>query len=492
MIYRLGISIALGAIAVLGYAPFYFYPATILALAGLFWLIDSATNPRDAAWLGLSFGAGLFGVGISWLYISLHTFGEMPMLLAILSTAAVCGFVALFPAATAWLAARCFPSQNLMALPLLWAFLEWVRSWIFTGFPWLTVGYSQVPYSPLAGLAPVIGVYGVSLATATCAALIAATIAKKLILKKMTLWLLAFWLTGSALKHVEWSQPQGTPLTFSLLQGNIAQSLKWEKDELPRTLQTYMEMTLASRSKLIVLPEIALPQLPENLPKNYLETLSQHAAAQKGNILVGVPQSATKDGEIVYFNAVISIGTDPSQNYQKSHLVPFGEFIPFKSLIGWIYDDILHIPLADMERGTLHPQPMNLSGQKVALNICYEDVFGEEIIRQLPQATMLVNVSNDAWYGESLAAEQHLQMSQARALETARAVLRSTNTGVTAVIGRDGRVLAQLPQFTQASLEGQVQGYQGATPYVRWGNWLVIGLILLGLGILWYRNKSTL
>lgn len=478
------IAISLGAFAVLGYAPFYFYPATLLGLAGLFWLIESSPSPKHSAWLGLSFGAGLFGVGISWLYISLHDFGEMPMLLAALATAAVCGFVALFPAAVAWLGARHFPAQKLMALPLLWALLEWVRSWIFTGFPWLTVGYSQVPYSPLAGLAPVVGVYGVSLATAACAALIAAAFCKKISTKKMGLWLLVFWLSGSALKHVEWSAPQGKPLSFSLLQGNISQSLKWQKDELPHTLQTYLDMVLASHTQLIVIPEMALPQLAENLPENYLNTLAQHAAAQSGNVLVGIPQSTRKDGETVYFNAVISMGEAPNQSYQKSHLVPFGEFIPFKSLIGWIYNDILHIPLADLERGTTSPQPMNLSGQKVALNICYEDVFGEEIIRQLPAATLLVNVSNDAWYGESLAAEQHLQMSQTRALETARAVLRSTNTGVTAVIGRDGRVLAALPQFTQAALEGQVQGYQGATPYVRWGNWVLISLILIGLGVL--------
>ncbi|MFM9912004.1 MAG: apolipoprotein N-acyltransferase [Methylophilaceae bacterium] len=490
MVNRLGISIALGAFAVLGYAPFYFYPATILALAGLFWLVDSAATPRHATWLGLAFGAGLFGVGISWLYISLHDFGEMPMLLAALATAALCGFVALFPMMTAWLATRYFPNKKLFALPLLLALLEWVRSWIFTGFPWLTVGYSQVPYSPLAGLAPVVGVYGVSLATAACAALIAAAVAKKISVKKMGLWLLVFWVGGSALKHVEWSTPFGKPLTFSLLQGNISQSLKWQKDELPHTLQIYLDMVLASRTQLIVIPEMALPQLAENLPNNYLGSMAQHAAAQGGNVLIGIPESAAKNGETVYFNSVISLGSAPSQSYQKSHLVPFGEFIPFKSLIGWIYDDVLHIPLADLERGTLQPQPMNLSGQKVALNICYEDVFGEEIIRQLPAATLLVNVSNDAWYGESLAAEQHLQMSQTRALETARAVLRSTNTGVSAVIDRDGRVLAQLPQFTQAALEGQVQGYQGVTPYVMWGNWALISFVLIGLGVLRRRKYS--
>ena len=484
-------SLLLGTGAVLSFAPFYFYPASILAMAGLFWLIDHAQTPRQAALLGLSFGAGIYGLGISWLYISLHVFGEMPALLAALATAAVCLFVALFPALVAWLAKRFYPTSMLFALPLLWALLEWVRSWIFTGFPWLSIGYSQVPYSPLAGWAPILGVYGVSLLSACCAALIAGAYSSKISAKKMAYGLLVFWLTGSALKHISWSTPVETPLKFSLLQGNISQSLKWQKDELPHTLQTYLDMALASHAQLIVIPEMALPQLPENLPENYLNMLAQHAAAQHGNILVGIPESARKEGETVYFNSVISLGRDASQSYQKSHLVPFGEFIPLKPLIGWIYRDILNIPLADLERGSSHPQAMSLGRQKVALNICYEDVFGEEIIRQLPQATLLVNVSNDAWYGDSLAAEQHLQMSQTRALETGRMVLRATNTGVTAAIDTDGRVLAQLPQFTRASLDGQIQGYQGTTPYVFWGNWPIITILLILLGILRRSNRMS-
>ncbi|MCX7628471.1 MAG: apolipoprotein N-acyltransferase [Methylophilaceae bacterium] len=487
---RHGAALLLGAASVFGYAPFYLYPLTLLALAGLFRLWHDATTPAMAAWLGFGFGLGLFGTGVSWIYISLHDFGGMPMLPAAFATALFCAFLALFPALVGYLAVRVFPRQRAVAIPLIWAAMEWGREWILTGFPWLAVGYSQIPYSPLSGIAPVFGIHGVSLATAACAAVIAAWLAGRLAAKRLLLLLGSFWLIGSALLHVEWSTPQGPPLSFSLLQGNIAQDLKWREDMLQHTLHTYQKMVQASRAKLIVLPEMAFPVLLENLPQGYLDALAHHARSLGGNLLVGVPEAARHNGTTLYFNSMLSYGTAPTQVYRKSHLVPFGEFIPFKPVFGWIYRELLHIPLADLAPGSKNPTPMTLSGQKVALNICYEDVFGNEIIRQLPEATLLVNVSNDAWYGNSLAAHQHLQMSQARALETSRVMLRATNTGATAAIGRDGRVIAELPHFTTAALEGEAQGYVGATPYVRWGNVPAISLIFLALGVLWGRRNK--
>ena len=484
------VAILLGGLAVLGYAPFYFYPATILALAGLFYLWRNAASARRMAALGFAFGLGLFGTGVSWIYISLHDFGGMPMLLAAFATAAFCAFIALFPALAGWVLGKFPPATRHLATPLLWVAQEWVRGWIFTGFPWLAVGYSQVPYSPLAGFAPLFGIYGVSLLTALCATLIAGTFSGQIGKKQLALWLLGFWLCGATLKHIAWSEPHGVPVRFSLLQGNIAQDLKWREDELQHTLQTYQQMVLASHAQLIVLPEMAFPLLLEDLPDGYLDTLTQHARAQGGDLLVGVPEIQRDASTSRYYNSMLSYGTAPTQTYRKSHLVPFGEFIPFKPLIGWIYRELLHIPLADLTSGERNQPPMALAGQRVAVNICYEDVFGEEIVRPLPEATLLINASNDAWYGTSLAAHQHLQMSQARALETARMMLRATNTGATAVIDRDGRVLAEVPHFTLATLDGEAQGYTGTTPYVRWGNIPIISLIFLVLGVLWRRKKQ--
>lgn len=440
--------------------------------------------------LGLVFGMGLFGTGVSWIYVSLHDFGGMPMPAAIFATTAFCAFISLLPMAAGWGLGKYFPAARLQAAPLLWAAQEWVRGWIFTGFPWLAVGYSQVPYSPLAGFAPVFGVYGVSLLAAAVAAIIAATLSGQLTKQRLALWLLGFWLAGAGFKHIEWSHPDGPPVSFSLLQGNISQDLKWREDEIVHTLQTYRQMVLASHAKLIVLPEMAFPVLLDDLPKSYLDSLIDHARTQGGDILIGVPEAQREDGEIHYYNSMLSYGIAPTQTYRKFHLVPFGEFIPFKPLFGWIYQELLHIPLTDLASGEKRQTPMALSGQKIAMNICYEDVFGEEIIRPLPEATLLINVSNDAWYGDSFAAYQHLQMSQTRALETARMVLRSTNTGATAVINREGHVIAQAPHFKQASLDGTAQGYAGTTPYVRWGNIPAIGLIFLLLGVLWVRKKK--
>ncbi|HEY8084741.1 MAG TPA: apolipoprotein N-acyltransferase [Methylophilaceae bacterium] len=472
----------LGAATVLGFAPFYIYPIPIATIAGLFLLWQRSTTPKQAAWLGLIFGLGLFNTGIYWIYISLHDFGGMPFWMAAIATFTLNAFLALFPAMVGWLSKR--NRYLLMTAPLLWVLSEWVRSWIFTGFPWLAVGYSQIPYSPLAGFAPLFGAYGVSLLVAVAASALVFWSAKR---RRLVLFLLVLWVAGSILKHVEWSEPYHPPISVALLQGNIAQDMKWQPEIAQQTMDQYLSMAQDSQAQLIVMPETALPTLVQQLPAQYIEQLKQHALQQHGDILFGAVEQENND----YYNSIVSVGSAPTQVYRKSHLVPFGEFIPLKGIFGWIYRDWLNIPLTDMSRGDIHQKPLNVAGQRVAVNICYEDVFGEEIIRQLPQATLLVNVSNDAWYGESLAADQHLQMSQTRAMETARMVLRSTNTGATAVINREGRVVAQLPHFTTAVLTAQAQGYTGATPYTRWGNWPIISFILIGLGILWSRKRTT-
>lgn len=473
----------LGVIAVFGFAPFYLYPATILALACLFYLWERVDTPKEAAWLGFFFGLGFFIAGIYWIYISLHIYGGMPPLGAAFATFCLCAFVALFPAAVGWLGKR--SGTLLISAPLLWALAEWVRSWIFTGFPWLTVGYSQVPNGPLAGFAPVIGIYGVSLATALFASLLAAW-PNKAIRRSLVLSLLLLWVSGSLLKMVEWSKPAGEPISVALLQGNITQDLKWQEGELERTMDKYLAMVEESKAKLTVLPETALPMLAQQIPDDYLAALQNQAKANQGDLLLGAVEFENDQ----FYNSMLSVGSSPMQAYRKSHLVPFGEFIPLKQVFGWVYRDWLHIPLTDLSRGGFDQRPLAIAGQKVAVNICYEDVFGEEIILQLPEATLLVNTSNDAWYGESLAAYQHLQMSQARALETGRMMLRATNTGATAIIDRHGELVAHAPHFSTETLEGTAQGYTGSTPYVRLGNWPFILFSLLMLALLWGRKKK--
>ncbi len=486
----------LGALAVAGFAPYYLYPITIASLIGLFYLWQKANTVKQAAILGFMYGLGLFGVGIYWIYISLHDFGGMPWWMASFSTLVLCAFLSLFPAIVGALSKRI--NYSLLNIPVFWALSEWIRSWIFTGFPWLTVGYSQVPHSPLMGYLPLIGVYGVSFILTFVAGLIAYWFAKP---KQSLMWkrfviamLVCIWIGGSLLKFVEWTHPTNNATSVALLQGNISQDIKWSPETAAQTLKTYLQMALASQAKLIIMPETALPMLANQIPSDYMQALKNHALKNQGDILIGAVESvagATKSDPDQYFNSMLSIGSANTQTYRKSHLVPFGEFIPLKQIFGWIYRDWLNIPLSDLSRGSLAQQPMNVAGQKVAVNICYEDVFGEEIIRQLPRATLLVNVSNDAWYGQSLAAYQHIQFSQARAIETGRVMLRATNTGATAMIDPHGEIVAHAPHFSKTTLNVNAQGYIGTTPYVRWGNWpLITWLIIVTIGLLINRFRN--
>jgi len=482
------LALLLGFISITGYAPFYLFPATPLALAGLFYLVYKTVSPKQAAIVTYSFSLGFFCAGVSWIYVSLHDFGGMPLWMAGFATFAFCAFLALFPALAGWLSKK--TRHVLIAAPIFWVLAEWLRSWIFTGFPWLNVGYSQVPYSPLAGFTPILGVYGLSLLTALSASLLLLLI-NKATRRKAALVLFVLWLSGGLLKWVPWTQASGAPISVALLQGNISQDIKWDAAQVQRTLDQYYSLAIQSSAKLIVMPETALPMLVNEVPANYLDLLKVHAQQNQGDMLIGAVEYENEQ----YYNSMLSYGSQQTQSYRKFHLVPFGEFIPLKQVFGWIYRDWLNIPLTDLSRGDSHAQPMNIAGQKVAVDICYEDVFGEEIIHQLPAATLLVNASNDAWYGQSLASYQHLQMSQMRAMETGRMMLRATNTGATAIINRDGTIVSTLAHFTSGRLEGQAQGYIGSTPYVRFGNGptliiLFSVLIYFGLALLWGRKKK--
>ena len=482
------ISFVAGALAVGGFAPLQAYPLPVLALAVLFALLARTSNSRAGFLIGLAFGLGLFGAGVSWIYISLSVYGNMMAWLAALATLLFCLVLALFPAVVGALQARCAEDRTtrlLLVLPALWVLLEWTRGWLFTGFPWLAMGYSQVPHSPLAGFAPLLGVYGVSLLMAMAAGLLVWT-AQAWRNRVHLLWgvcgLAALLVSSQALRQIDWTTPVGKPTSVALLQGNIPQDLKWQPEKVVDTLLLYARMAEAHPAQLIVMPETALPLFESELPAEYRERLDAIGRSNGGDVLAGLATGSIYGD---YFNSVMSFGSAPGQTYHKVHLVPFGEFIPFKPLWGWVVK-VLHIPLSDFARGSTEQQPMNIGGQRVAANICYEDVFGEEIIRQLPEATVLVNMSNLAWFGDSLSPWQHAQISQMRALETGRMMLRATNTGVTAIIDEKGHQLAFLPLFTEGVLKGDIQGYAGATPYVLWGNLpvLVVCFGLLGFAVL--------
>lgn len=478
-----------GAVAVLGFPPAGFFPAALLALSVLIHLWSGAASPRAAFRLGFFFGLGLYGAGVSWVYVSLHRYGAMPMPLAALATLGFCAFLALFPALAGWVqahiardAATAAMPRAVLLIPAAWVLLEWPLSWFLTGFPWLALGYTAID-SPLSGLAPLGGVYAVSLAAAVAAGLAwCFALGHR---RWIAVGALALLLGGSyALRSVEWTAPVGEPLRVALVQGNVPQEMKFDPGRYERTLDTYARLAEESRARLIVLPETAVPRFLDLVDPAYLQRLKAAATRNNGDLLLGVPVR-TAPGE--YLNSVISLGTSPAARYDKTHLVPFGEFVP--PGFGWIVR-VLSIPLADFARGAPGQRPMAVAGQRVAVNVCYEDAYGFEILRQLPEATLLVNVSNVAWFGDSLAPAQHLQIARMRALETGRVYLTASNTGITAAVWPDASVRERMPQFVRGTIEFEARGYGGATPYVRYGDWPAVLLALLALAFVALRGRS--
>jgi len=461
-------ALAAGAAAVLGFSPADLPVFTFGALAVLthFWV--RAPSPRAAFCVGLAFGCGFFLAGVSWVYVSLHRFGGMPAPLAALATLGFCAFLALFPALAGWAQAKL---RAPLAIPALWTLGEWLRGSILTGFPWLSAGYAAID-TPLAGYAPLGGVYLMSLAAMSAAGLL------WLIAANRARWYAAagfalIGIAGAALQHAEWTAPAGSPLSVGLLQGNVSQDLKFDPARYERTLHTYARLAEGSRARLIVLPETAVPRFLDLVEPAYIERLKAAAVRNGGDLLLGIP---LRTGSGTYLNSVVSLGVSPPLAYDKTHLVPFGEFVPpgFRWVLG-----VLRIPLSDFSRGGALQRPMAVAGERVAVSICYEDAYGSEIARRLQGATLLVNASNVAWFGDSLAPGQHLQIARLRALENGRMMLAATNTGITAAIAADGTVIAQLPQFTEGRLEIQAQGRSGTTPYARFRDAPALALCMI-------------
>ncbi len=467
--YPVLVSAVLGAIAVAGFAPLEWFPLPVVSLALLFLQWRYAAIPSHAARTGFAWGLGFFLVGVSWVYVSLHDVGGMALPLAALATLLLCAYLALFPAASGYLFKRFAsgePWRDTLLLASIWTLSEWLRGTLLTGFPWLALGYSQTPPSPLAGYGALIGSYGIGFVLVLLAALSAFRWRPR-----TALFALALISFGFILRTVQWTEPSGKPLTVSLLQGNVAQSLKWDPARLDLSLDVYQRLVREHPAELIVLPETAIPLLYEQIPQTYLSRL-----AGDSSLLLG---AAARSGPEHYVNGAVAVDrSGPTGMYAKVHLVPFGEFVP--PGFAWFFD-LVRIPMTDFSPGPKLQPPLDIAGQKVGMNICFEDLFGEEIIRSMPQATLLVNLSNTAWFGHSLAQPQHLQIARMRALETGRSMLRATNTGMTAAIDADGSVTARLPPFTAAGLTVTVQGRSGTTPYSLVGNLAVLVLAFAAL-----------
>lgn len=474
-------AFVLGGLAVLAFAPFGFSPVILLSLGGLFALWLGETDRTASMKTGLWFGLGLFGVGVSWLFSSIYIYAEVFLPLAILLTFGFILYLSLFPALAGWLASylRVSPLWALMiGFPAIWSLTELFRGSFLDGYPFLLIGNTHL-HTWLDGFAPVFGVWGMSLAVAMSAGLLAAMIKYKQWIAG-SLLLMLLWVSGSALQKIEWVTPVGSPVEVALLQGNIPQDEKWLANQFVPTLKTYIGQTKRNLdADVIVWPETAVPAYYSIVEKGALRSFVQDAQLLNSDILVGVIDDNQQNDE--YYNAIVNV-RKPEDRYHKHHLVPFSEYFPlddaFKFLSG-----LFNIPYATFSEGSDNIRPIEAGGHPAGLSICFETAFGEELADLLPEARYMITVSNDAWFAYTLEPAQQLQDVQMRALELGREFARATNTGLTAIIDTKGRIKEQIDPYEAGVLRGQLQPYEGMTFYAEWKRLPILGVLLL-MGLL--------
>jgi apolipoprotein N-acyltransferase len=489
------LSLLAGAVLPFAFAPFEQFWIAPLSYAALFYAWRGVSS-RRAFGVGFAYGCASFGCGTYWIYIAVHDMGGAPIALAVALTVGLTLVLAAFVGAAGFIAARWFRTSGaaawLVTLPVLFVLTEWTRGWLFTGFGWLSAGYSQTD-SWLMGYAPLLGLHGMSWAVlaiagalVTLGVWVADTRSGRAPARVgaaaaagAAIALVGIFAGGAIAGSRAWTTPKEKTLSVALIQGAIAQDVKWKPEQLPGMLALYAGLTQQNLgTDLIVWPEAAVPTLVEYV-RPYLDGVRRAAEARDSTVLLGIlhrdPGAPPENAQ----NVLIAL-TEPPQTYIKRHLVPFGEYFPVPSFIrSWLR--LMNLPYNDILPATDDQPAIVVGDERVAITICYEDVFGSEQLQYLPNATLLVNVSNDAWFGDSIAPHQHLQIARLRAAEAGRWLLRATNTGVTAVIDPRGRVAQTVPQFEATVLKHTVQGYTGATPYVRWGNWFVIVTALAAL-----------
>lgn len=480
-----------GLLLPLAYAPFDLFWVAPLSYAALFY-VWSGLTPLKALWTGFAFGCTSFFVGVHWVYVSIHDFGSAHPFLAGTITVALVLFLACYVALTGWLAARWFPTEGsrawLVVFPALFVLTEWCRGWLLSGFGWLAAGYSQTD-SWLMGYAPMGGVYLMSWAVLlTAGALLCFAFGNLKRRIAVGVGLVVLWGTGFFFGQHRWGEPTGNVLTVALVQGAVPQDLKWQPEQLGPTLELYQRLTGESEgSRLIIWPEAAIPALYDRV-SGYLDGIREWAAERGSTVALGILRPDPEGG--TFQNTVVVLGERPSF-YVKRHLVPYGEVFPVPGFVRrWLR--LMSLPYTDAVAGAPGQAPLTMAGETVGVTICYEDVFGAEQIHYLPEATLLVNVSNDAWFGDTIAPHQHLQIARVRSAEGARYTLRAANTGISAIIDPRGRIVDRSPQFEPHVLKGAVQGYTGRTPYAVWGNYLAVAAALIVVLSQFVTTKLTI
>lgn len=475
---RLGdiIAITAGTIVPLAFAPFQQAFLTIIA-AALLYFIWTSSSPKRACWQGWLFGLGYFGIGVAWLAICMREYGQAPMAIAVLVTFLFVSLLAMGFGIMGYLWKRYFNPYTptaIVAFASLWTLLEYIRSHVFTGFPWLLIGNAHIQ-APFMGFLPIIGVYGTTFVTLLCAGLLAHCFIVKDQRLCKALTGISIVLLGVSLSGHAWTSNDGKPLRVSLLQGNIDQHDKWNPHFLNNILHTYYRLSVNNFDQdLIIWPETAIPT-PTDYLTPYLNHLDSIAKQHHSTIMLGAPVPTMQENH--YYNALLSMG-EYHGHYYKQHLVPFGEYIPFAQWLRPLLN-MFKIPDGSYRAGE-HAQPLlRVKDWVIAAYICYDIAFNQLVYHSAKSAHVLLTVSDDSWYGHSWAAPQHVQIAQARAIETGRPILFATNNGISAIIDPYGKITHQLPPFTRDALRAEVTGVTGITPIMRYGNLPVIGVILV-------------
>lgn len=483
-------SLLAGALTTLAFSPFDYSWLVFITLALVFYRWDKLPARQAALNAGL-FGLGLQCTGVSWIYYSLHVHGSAPVFFAVLLVFLLCVYLSLYTALSAYVVNRFLPHcaalRYLLFYPASWLVFEWLQGYVMTGFAWMQLGYTQID-SPLSGLAPLLGNHAVGGAIAVSAGMLATLfhfrqrLTSKLVISAV-LPVIAIWFVAGILQGVQWTDEEGQPIRVSLIQGNIAQQDKWRASMKQPTKELYQRLTLAQKDvDLIVWPETSVPDYLHRA-RPFIRQLGREMEARNTDLILGI---FARDGENRLLNSLVSVNGGV---YHKRHLVPLGEYIPLRFLIEF-FNQFVRIPMSDIASGESDQPLLTVAGIPLGVSICFEEAFSRDIIRDLPDAKLLLNVSNDAWFEDSIEPHQHHAIARMRALESGRYMIRSTNTGITSLIGPHGEVVKQLPQFVTGVLSGEVKAMTGATPFVRWGDGLIVGLCgLLLVGFAFRRGQ---
>ena len=472
------LMLLVGAALTLAFAPFDIWPLALFcpALLFLFW---SVVNSKRAFLQGLLFGLGFFGTSISWVYVSLHTYGNMSIFLAVIATFAFVFGMALVIGINGWYVNLLFKRLSYLRVfliyPVSWVLFEWLRGTLFSGFPWVFLGYSQM-MSPLSGFAPISSVFAVSFACVLISACLIGLLYENRIKIISFVGIVLIFGVGFYFKNINWTHIKGKPIKVSIIQGNIPQQLKWDPKYVIQTLQIYNQLTnqQLTNNDLIIWPENAIPVFEQQI-KPYLHDLNSRLMKHHVGLITGMLILGASDD--IYYNGAIGLGLAKGE-YRKHHLVPFGEYLPLENMLGHLLK-ILDVPMSNFSAGPLIQPLFTFQHIKVALFICYETAYPLQIREALQQANLLVSLTNDTWFGASLGPKQHAQMNQMRALEAGRYMLNATNNGITDIISPKGQVLKVYPQNRRGVLAGKFYAVTGLTPWLIIGPYPLLGLFLL-------------